>query len=444
VTRRILLVDADAFFVAVARLVDPEGAGKSPLLVVGGRPGGRGVVCSASYEARAFGVRSAMPISRAERLCPGAMFVPVPRGVCSRKSREIGAVLHRFAPVVQPASIDEWYLDLTGTEALYRDAPLADVAREIRGAVREATGLSVSLGGGTNRLVAKVAVEVAKPKPGSAGTGVYVVAPGDEAAFMRGVSLADIPMVGPRLRDRLEAAGLRTVPQVLDAGMPTIQRLLGERAARWLLDRASGIDDSEVHPRERAKSVSHEETFGEDINDDVQLETELVRLVTRVGSDLRRKGLAARTITVKLKDRDFRSRGASRSLPTAVVADRVVLQVARGLLQRLRRGRRIPARLLGVGLSGLDEGDSDGQLSLFGAEGAAEDEETPRDRALTSAVDALRERFGADAIVPGRLAGSSGTRRPREDDGRTPNASRVAGDRPPARGTVARRSGRSR
>src|SRR5215213_7234848 len=165
--RRILLVDADAFFVAVARLADPEGAGRARLLIVGGRPGGRGVVCSASYEARQYGVRSAMLISRAERLCPQAMFVPVPRGACSRLSHDIAAVLSRYAPVVEGASIDEWYLDLSGTEALYDHEPLEVTARRIREAVIAETGLSVSIGGGTNRLVAKLAVEFAKPRPGT-------------------------------------------------------------------------------------------------------------------------------------------------------------------------------------------------------------------------------------------------------------------------------------
>src|SRR5512132_2692111 len=183
--RRILLVDADAFFVAVARLVDPDGAGKARLLIVGGAAGSRGVVCSASYETRKFGVRSAMPISRALRLCPDAVCVPVPRRACGVKHREIRNVLERFTPAVQAASIDEWYLDLGGTERLYGGASLESIAHRIRDEVRAATGLSVSLGGGTSKLVAKLAVERAKPKPGTDANGVHVVAPGDELAFMR-------------------------------------------------------------------------------------------------------------------------------------------------------------------------------------------------------------------------------------------------------------------
>lgn len=435
--RRILLVDADAFFVAVARMVDPEGAGKATLLIVGGAPGSRGVVCSASYETRQYGVRSAMPIARALRLCPQATCVPVPRGACGRKSREISAVLHRFAPIVQAASIDEWYLDLSGTEALYRDAPLAEVAHRIRDAVREATGLSVSLGGGTNRLVAKLAVEFAKPKPGTAGNGVHIVPPGEEGRFLLHVPLADIPGVGPRLRDRLEVAGLRTVPDVLAAGPPVLERMLGERAGRWLFDRVRGIGSSDVIAREQAKSVSHEDTFPHDVNDDDALGVELVRLVTRVASDLRAKGLAARTISVKLKDADFRSRGASRTLEAPVVADRVILSIARELLQRLRAARRTPARLLGVALSGLGETEEADQLSLFGDEPPTATHETARDRALSTAVDALRAKFGAGAIVPGRLAAA------RDPAPGAPNALPAAGARPPAPAPGARRSGRS-
>src|SRR3954469_12968760 len=157
--RRILLADADAFYVAVARLVDPEGAGKEPLLIVGGTRESRGVVCSASYEARKFGVRSAMPISRALRLCPQAMCVPVPRRACGEKSRQIRAVLERYAPIVEGASIDEWYMDLAGTEGLYANEPLATTAVRIRDRVTEATSLSVSIGGGSSKLVAKLAVE---------------------------------------------------------------------------------------------------------------------------------------------------------------------------------------------------------------------------------------------------------------------------------------------
>ena len=399
--RRILLADADAFFVAVARLVDPEGAGRASLLIVGGAPGSRGVVCSASYEARRHGVRSAMPISRALRLCPDAMCVPVPRRACSNKSRAIAAVLRRFAPVVECASIDEWYLDLTGTDGVYPGRSLADVAASIRDAVREETGLSVSFGGGSSRLVAKLAVELAKPKPDRPASGVFVVSDGAEAEFMQRFDLADLPGVGPKFRERLDQLGLRTVRDLLTRDAAALTRLIGEREAEWLSRRARGMDESEVSERDVPKRMSHENTFERDLKTDEELDRELLRLVTRLASDLREHDLAARTVTVRLRDADFKTRQASQTLPEPVIADRVIYATARQLLARLRRQRRVSARLLGVALSSLDVPDHASQLSLFETPSASL--ETARDRALVGAVDRLRAKFGDGAIVPGRL-----------------------------------------
>src|SRR5687768_11160906 len=199
VSPRILLADADAFYVAVARMVDPEGAGKAELLIVGGTRESRGVVCSASYEARKFGVRSAMPIARALRLCPDATCVPVPFKACAQKSAEIRRLLQQFTPTVEGASIDEWYLDLTGTEGVYHHEPLATTAERIRSAVYGATGLTLSIGGGTNKLIAKMAVARAKPD------GVLIVEPGAEEPFLRSCTLAEIPLVGPKFQARLAA-----------------------------------------------------------------------------------------------------------------------------------------------------------------------------------------------------------------------------------------------
>lgn len=399
--RRILLVDADAFFVAVARQVDPEGAGRATLLIVGGSPESRGVVCSASYETRAFGVRSGMPMSRAVRLCPKALCVPVPRRACSERSRAIADVLAQTAPVMQASSIDEWYLDLGGTEALFRHEPLATTAHRLRDAVRAATGLSVSIGGGTSKLVAKLAVELAKPKPGTDANGVHVVAPGDEAAFMTRFALADLPFVGPRFQERLERFGMRTIVDALQHDESTLARMLGTREGQWLWRRVRGIDDSPVEPREEAKSVGREETFPRDLHDDAALDRELLRLVERVGADLRGDGLRARTITVKIKDADFTQRQAGRTLPRAVETDGAIWDVARELLRRLRRARRVGARLVGVTLSQFASTDGPEQLGLFDAVAGepAPAAETERDRALAQTVDAIRERFGRGAIA---------------------------------------------
>lgn len=402
VPRRIFLADADAFYVAVARMVDPEGAGKAPLLIVGGSRESRGVVCSASYETRKFGVRSAMPISRALRLCPDALCVPVPRKACSEKSHEIREVLGRFAPIVEGASIDEWYLDLGGTEGVYHNEPLAVTAHRIRDEVKRETSLSVSIGGGTNKLVAKLAVERAKPKPGSGADGVHVVPPGSEAEFLETFTLAEIPLIGPKFQERLAGFGMTTVPDVLQYDVATLEAWFGKREAEWLWDRVRGISDSEVDPGGDAKSMSRDETFPRDINDDRELERELVALVTRAAFDLRSDGLAARTVTVRIRDMDFRTRSARRTLAQPVVSDRILLKVARELLAKLRAARRVPARLLGVAVSSLSEDPDADQLSFFAAR-ADPDADTLRDRVLSRAVDRVRARFGAGSVIPGSL-----------------------------------------
>ena len=392
-------LDADAFYVAVARMIDPEGAGRAALLIVGGSAEGRGVVCSASYEVRKFGVRSAMPMSQALRLCPDAMRVPVPQEECSRIHRKIRVVLERFAPVVQAASIDEWYLDLGGTEALYEGASLDTIARRIRDAVHAETGFTVSIGGGTSKLIAKLAVERAKPKPGTGGNGVNIIAPGGELDFMRLLALADIPGIGPKTTARLAERGLRSVEDVLALDPAALARLVGPRDAEWLAERVRGTDTGEVAERETAKSISRDETFAVDIDDDLLLEGELTELAGRAAADLRSDGLTTRTITVRIRDRDFTMRQASRTVDEALASDRAIYVVARELLHKLRKARRVPARLLGVGLTNFTEPPVK-QLALFEQQRAAL--ETPKDRELSRAVDAVRERFGRDAIAPGR------------------------------------------
>ncbi len=400
--RRILLADADAFYCAVARMVDPDGAGKAKFLIVGGTRESRGVVCSASYEARKFGVRSAMPISRALRLCPQAMCVPIPGRACSEKSREIRAVLEKFSPVVEGASIDEWYLDMGGTEGVYGNEPLAATARRIREAVTAATTLSVSIGGGTSKLVAKLAVERAKPKPGTAATGVHVVEPGDEQDFLNTFDLADIPLVGPRFQERLAKLGMRRVTDVLPYDVATLAQWLGQREAEWLYARVRGIDAREVESHGDAKSISRDETFAADIASDDELGRELLALTTRAASDLRADGLTARTVTVRIRDFDFKTRSASRTLVAPVISDRVILEVGRQLLAKLREKRRVPARLLGVALSSLTTDSTADQMTLF----ELADErlsETNRDRVLARTVDRVRAKFGDRGILPARL-----------------------------------------
>jgi DNA polymerase-4 len=405
--RRILLADADAFYVAVARLVDPEGAGKAPLLIVGGSAERRGVVTSASYEARAFGVRSAMPMARAMRLCPDALVVPVPWEACAEKGRAIRQVLERFTPAVEQASSDECYLDLTGTERLYHDEPLAATAARIREAVRAETALTVSIGGGTSKVVAKLAAGVAKPQPGAAAAGVCIVDPGAEEAFMRRFALADLPGVGPRAQERLERLGLRAVSDVLSLDRAGLVRRLGEREGSWLFEWVRGIDRSGVEPHGEPKSISRDETFPVDLDDDAALARGLGERVDDATADLREAGLMARTVTVKIRDADFTTRQASRTLAEPVLSDRAVYAVARELLDKLRAARRVPARLLGVSLSQLVRADADPQLSLMGP-ALAGGVETQRDRVLAQLIDEVRERFGPRALGRGRAGPAEG------------------------------------
>lgn len=400
-SRRILLVDADAFYVAVARLVDPAGAGAAPLLIVGGSAEGRGVVTSASYEARAYGVHSAMPTARALRLCPRATVVPVPWEACAQKSHEIKDALLGFTPVVEQASSDEFYVDLTGTEELYRE-PLTTTAGRIRETVARATSLTVSIGGGTSKLVAKLAASVAKPRAPSQAAGVHVVPAGAELDFMRRFTLADIPLVGPKFQERLLARDLRTVTDVLPLETATLVRWLGRREAEWLHQRVRGIDPSPVEADREPKSISRDETFPEDLVADDALAARLLALADRAAADLREAGLVARTVTVKLRDSDFTTRQASRTLADPVQSERVVYEVARALLGKLRAARRVPARLLGVALSQFVTLDADPQLSLLDA-GPVAGLETERDRTISRVIDEVREKFGPDAL--GRARG---------------------------------------
>ena len=394
-SRRILLVDCDAFYVQVARLEDPEGAGKADLLLVGGSSTGRGVVTSASYGARRFGVQSAMPTAQALHLCPDATVVGVPRRACSQKSREIRSCLERLAPVVQAASIDEFYLDLTGTERLFGE-PLEVTAHHIREVVLEATRISVSVGGGSRRMIAKLASGRAKPG------GVHIVPPGHEADFMRGLDLAEIPGVGPALVEALRVRGLVRIEDALGLKQEWLERWFGARRGHWLYRRMRGLDASRVDPREPRKSISSERTFFQDLNSDEDLERVLLRLCRSVTHTLRKAGLRARTITVKLRDRDFKTRSRSQTVAEPLETDAATYRIARELLAELRNRRRTPARLLGVGLTKLGSEDDPVQIGLFEEKDRLEGH---RERTLGHVVDGLRERFGDRVVLPGRIIG---------------------------------------
>jgi DNA polymerase-4 len=317
-------------------------------------------------------------------------------------------VLDRWVPVVEPASIDEFYLDLSGTERVYHGEPLDATARGLRGEVLAQTGLTLSIGGGTNRLVAKLAAERAKPKPGSGGDGVLIIPPGGEAEFLAEHALADIPGVGPRLQATLKRFGLVRVRDALKVDAGSFEQWLGERSGRWLFERIRGTGSGFVDASGEAKSMSHEETFARDLVSDDALETRLLRLVTSLAAELREAGLSTACLTVKIRDHDFRTRQASRTLPAALSTDRALFDVARLLLATLRARRRTAARLLGVAFGALQTGDGPAQLTLLDA--TLPDREDARARQLAIAVDRINQKLGEKTIRPGRLVGSKSKR----------------------------------
>ena len=411
-TRRILLVDCDAFFVQVARLEDPQGAGRAEFLVVGGSPSGRGVVTSASYAARDLGVRSAMPTAQALRLCPRATVVPVPRGAVGRWSRRVRTVLEDLAPVVQAASVDEYYLDLTGTERLFGGETLADTAERLRRAVLEKAHITISVGGGSRRLIAKLATKVAKPD------GVYIVQPGEEEAFLRTLNLRDISGIGPVLAQELAAKGLVTVDSAWRIRLDWFKRWFGERRGIWIYRRIRALDESEVDPSERRGSISSESTLSSDLDDDRELLRRLLAQSASVSANLRSKSLQARTVTVKIRDYDFKTRQRSCTLAEPVESDAAIYRVAGELFVDLRRRRPVPARLVGVALSGLTEAAAEApQLDLFaggGPEGTTVASlDTDTDRRIATVLDQLRARFGNSAPVRGSLVRNDSRAPPR-------------------------------
>ncbi|MBK7350391.1 MAG: DNA polymerase IV [Gemmatimonadetes bacterium] len=394
---RIMHVDLDAFFVEVCRQRHPE-LRDVDLLVVGGRRESRGVVQSASYGARRFGVRSGMPIAQAARLCPGATFFQGSFAHYREASRAVRTVLGRHSPVVAMASLDEGYLDFTGTEALY-PVSLMPVAERLRAEVSSETGLDSSIGIGPNRMVAKLASDYAKPR------GICEVRAGWEEGFVAGLELRALPGIGPRTGERLRQLGLTQVAQVQALSEPDLARLVGDYA-RELKWRAHGHGTAALHAGRPARSVSRETTLARDATDPDQLDGLLVRFAGLVGADLRESGLVARTVTLKLRHGDFHTVTRRRTLPQPTDLDAELLAPARALFlpafEEARR-RRQGIRLIGLAATNLTEATP---ADLF------ESPERTRLRELTQAVDKVRERFGFDAVTPARTLALRGRRGP--------------------------------
>ncbi len=379
--RVIMHLDMDAFFASVEQVDNPELKGKP--VIIGGEE--RGVVSAASYEARTFGVRSAMPSATARRLCPHGVFLKGRMGRYKEVSGQVMAVLHGLLPLVEQTSVDEAYVDATGTERLY--GPAIDLAMRLKREIRKATRLTCSVGIAPNKFLAKIASDLNKPD------GVHEIRPEDVTAFLRGLPVNKIPGVGPSCMAVLGRLGVKTAADVLR--FP--REFWLERLGKWgsvLHDRAQGLDDRPLCTWHETKSSSAENTFSRDVDDPDFLRRWLWRQSERVGRDLRENGWFGRTVTLKLKYADFTQITRSRSLRVATNSTRVIYDAAGELLSEAPLTRKV--RLVGVGVSNFDRGEA--QLSLL------EDLE-PRPDKLDLALDAIRDKFGDKALVQGRVFG---------------------------------------
>jgi DNA polymerase-4 len=387
-----LHVDLDAFYASVEVLKDPSLRGKP--VIVGG-PGARGVVASASYEARAFGIHSAMPGVRARRLCPEAIFLPGDFESYHAYSNRFREVLLAHTPLVEPISLDEAFLDVGGATRLFGEPPA--IAARIRAEVEGELGLTCSVGVAATKFVAKLASDLCKPN------GLLHVPVEETLAFLEPLPVGRLWGVGEKTADLLGRLALRTVGDLARTPRPVLERLLGEAVAAHLTALAHGIDDREVVPYEAPKSIGHEETFERDLDDDDEIARELLHLSGRVAARMREDGYRARTVTLKARLASFTTLTRSRTLPdpTDVGADLYHVAVA---LYRTLPGERRRIRLLGVQASGLVPAAAE-QLSLLRGERWGEVERT---------LDRIEARFGRGAAAPATLLDRGSARPPRQ------------------------------
>jgi len=391
--RSILHVDMDAFFAAVEQRDRPELRGKPVIVGADPRGGrGRGVVSTASYEARRFGVGSAMPISEAWRRCPHGIYLPVDMEKYARESERIMAVLHRFTALVEPVSIDEAFLDVTGSRRALGAG--ATIARRLKDAIHDETALTASVGVATSKLVAKIASDVGKPD------GLVVVPPGTEAAFLAPLPVRRLWGIGPRMEEELAKLGVATVGDLAALPPARLERRLGTHGHDLQL-LARGIDERGVAAEEaEAKSLGQEHTYDRDTTDLGRLRATLLSLADAVAARLRAHGLKARTVTLKYRDDAFRTTTHARTLGAAVDCGNDLFGVAWELFGEVHRGQKV--RLLGIYASHF--GDESPQLPLF-AEAA-----TPS--AMDRVRDEVTRRFGDDAITRASLLGRRERRNP--------------------------------
>lgn len=384
--RIIAHVDMDCFFVAVERLKNPDLNGKP--VVVGGDPTGRGVVSSASYEAREYGVHSAMPGSQAVRLCPNAIFISGSFEDYDHYSRLVRKVLEQYTPLVEMASIDEAYLDLSGTERLF-GTPM-QMAQTIRDHILEETGLIASFGIATNKLVAKIASDYGKPNA------ITVVLPGEESGFLAPMNIRKIPGIGPRTEERLNSIGITKVHEIVDIDVNRLaSRVGGIENAQSLQRRTLGQSESPVVTERERKSISKEITFREDISDQDYLISILSYLTEQVTGKMRSLSKKAYTVNLKYRYPDFETHTRAHTLKHATDQSSAVFESAKTMAQEAVRFQR-GIRLIGIGVSNFESADA--QIDLFQH---GNDESNESDARRTEAVDRLREKFGFDSVVSG-------------------------------------------
>lgn len=389
--RTILHVDMDAFFVSVELRRRPELAG---LPVVVGGAGRRGVVAAASYEARRYGVFSAMPSAVARRRCPQAVFLPGDHATYAAVSREVRAIFERVTPLVEPLALDEAFLDVTGARALFGDG--VAIAGQIRDTVRDELDLACSVGVAPNKFLAKLASVEAKPRASvdgvRPGPGVFEVRPGHELTYLHALPVARLWGVGPKTLARLEAMGVRTVGDLARLDRVAVAARVGRAHAEHLLALAAGHDDRSVEPERVVKSVSHEETFPDDLYEPDEIRRELVRLADAVAGRLRAGELAARTVTVKVRDGTFTTVTRATTLPGGVDTAAALLAAAQPLVDGLDLDRGV--RLLGLAASRFAPAAEQLTLDVDGSG------EPPRWDVASAAIDGVRRRFGDRAIGP--------------------------------------------
>ena len=383
--KHIIHLDMDAFYPAVEVLDNPELKGK-PVIVGGTRE--RGVVSSASYEARRFGVHSAQPMARAMRLCPQGVFLPSRMERYKEVSDEVFEIFFRFTPLVEPISIDEAFLDVTGSTRLF--GPPVDIAKKIKHRVREETGLTVSAGIAPSKFIAKIASDLNKPD------GLTVVPPDRIRAFLDPLPIEKMWGVGKATREALIRLNIHTFKDLRQTPAQVLEKKFGKYGIK-MHQLAMGVDERDVIVHHEAKSVGHEVTFSHDILDRGEAKEELLSLANRVARRMRRHGLSGKTITLKVKYNDFVQITRSATLPASTDDGPEIYANACRLSEKTSLGQR-PVRLLGISLSQLSHAGSEGQMSLFNRDMADR-----KKKDLNTALDAVFDKFGEKSVRPGTL-----------------------------------------